>query len=207
MTAWNDADYHAHPQVAQPFDPANVNPASYDLRLGNTLRRVHPVWDALYWADMRALCDGAELPYYAAQLLSDGEWEAYHAAGGTVEALPKWGPEETFDNAWLMPGEFVLCSSLEFVSVPDDCIALLFSKSSTGRVGLEHLHAGLGDPGFSGTWTWELHNVALWPIRLEAGKRLMQHVIIRLSDAPLRTYAETGRYQGQQGPTPAREAR
>lgn len=207
MTAWNDSDYHANPQTVQPFEAANVNPASYDLRLGDTLRRVHPIWETLRYADMLDMCNGDTLPQYAAKLLTDDEWQAYVTARFDLEALPKWGPAEQFDNAWLMPGEFVLCSSLEIVTVPDDCLALLFSKSSTGRVGLEHLHAGLGDPAFDGNWTWELHNVAPWPTRLQAGKRLMQHVFIRLSAAPLRNYAETGRYQGQRGPTPARGER
>jgi deoxycytidine triphosphate deaminase len=98
------------------------------------------------------------------------------------------------------------------VNIPDDTAVLLFSKSSTGRIGLEHLHAGFGDPGWGSTinslgtlgsrWTWELHNVAPWPIVLKAGKPLMQQVAIRMTDSPLRNYAETGRYNGQTGPTP-----
>jgi deoxycytidine triphosphate deaminase len=206
MTAWNDVRYKQNPSVS-PFEAALINPASVDLRLGNQLRRVHPLWSQLGHNDLRNLCEGETLPRYAAATMSADEWLTYTNGGCTFDALPKWGPVETFASAWLMPGEFVLCSSLETVTVPDDAVALLFSKSSTGRIGLEHLHAGLGDPGFVGTWTWELHNVAPWPIRLEAGKRLMQHIFIRLDAAPLQTYAQTGRYQGQQGPTPAREAR
>jgi len=203
MTAWHDILYKQAPTVT-PFDPALVNPASVDLRLGSQLRRVHPLWATLLPLGLRALVSGEGLPWSAARLLSEQEMAVFHASGGDPETLPKWGPVETFDTAWLMPQEFVLCSSLETVTVPDDAVALLFSKSSTGRNGLEHLHAGLGDPGFCGTWTWELHNVALWPIKLVAGQRLMQHIFIRLAAPPMRTYAETGRYQGQQGPTPAR---
>jgi deoxycytidine triphosphate deaminase len=205
MTAWNDVRYKQHPSVS-PFEAALINPASVDLRLGNQLRRVHPLWAHLSPATLDDMCNGKVLPYYAENLMTSEEVAAYRAGGCAIDALPKWGEVETFTTAWLMPGEFVLCSSLETVTVPDDAVALLFSKSSTGRIGLEHLHAGLGDPGFVGAWTWELHNVAPWPIRLEAGKRLMQHIFIRLDAAPLQTYATTGRYQGQQGPTPAREA-
>lgn len=39
-------------------------------------------------------------------------------------------------------------SSIEFIKMPDDMVAILFSKSSAGRIGLEHLHAGFGDPGW-----------------------------------------------------------
>ena len=115
-----------------------------------------------------------------------------------------WGGATTFDTCTLFPGEFVLCHSLETVTIPTWCMALLFSKSSTGRVGLEHLHAGLGDSGFSGQWTFEFHNVAPWPVELVAGKRIMQMTVEKLSDAPRRDYSQTGRYQWQTGPTEAR---
>ena len=202
MTVWHDILHKQKPST-EPFDASLVNPASVDLRLGNQLHRVHPVWDRLTVHDLRNLCDGYPLPLHAQRLLSTEERRLYVESGCAFDRIPLWGPIETFDTTWLMPHEFVLCSSLETVTVPDDAVALLFSKSSTGRIGLEHLHAGIGDPGFVGTWTWELNNVAPWPLSLVAGKRLMQHIFIRLVGAPMRTYAETGRYQGQQGPTPA----
>lgn len=203
MTAWNDVRYKQSPSVS-PFEAALVNPASVDLRLGNQLRRVHPLWSHLDHNDLRNLCEGHLLPAHAYRWLTKAEQDTYSAGGGNFDALPKWGPVETFATAWLMPGEFVLCSSLETVTVPDDAVALLFSKSSTGRNGLEHLHAGIGDPGFGGQATFEFHNVAPWPIKLTAEQRIMQLLIMQLSGAPMRTYAQTGRYQGQMGPTPAR---
>jgi len=206
MTAWHDVRYKQNPSVL-PFEAALVNPASVDLRLGNQLRRVHPLWAYLSHNDLRNLCEGKVLPYYAENLMTSEEVAAYRTGGCAIDALPTWGPVETFDTTWLMPGEFVLCSSLETVTVPDDAVALLFSKSSTGRIGLEHLHAGLFDPGFSGQGTFEFHNVAPWLIKRTARKRLMQHIFIRLDAAPLQTYAQTGRYQGQTGPTPAREGK
>lgn len=68
-------------------------------------------------------------------------------------------------------------------------------------------NSGLGDPGFRGQWTWELHNVAPWPIALVPGKRYMQMVVYDLVEPPAHDYSVTGRYQNQQGATPAREAR
>src|SRR5687768_8758704 len=51
----------------------------------------------------------------------------------------------------LHPGEFVLGSSLEAVTLPDDVAARLEGKSSLGRLGLlTHSTAGFIDPGFSG---------------------------------------------------------
>jgi len=128
-----------------------------------------------------------------------------HIADGTIHDLPRWGEPVEIETFWLKPKRFVLCASLEFINIPDDMATFLFSKSSTGRIGLEHLHAGLGDPSWhSANWTWELHNVAPWPIPLEAGKRIMQQVMLQMTDKPLRGYDVTGRYNGQTGPTPER---
>lgn len=181
---WNDRmikEWGANGGVT-PFDGTLVNPASLDLRLGNEIRTPHPIWDDMTRCTM----------FYLHEL-------------GLLEKVPKWGEPQKFTEWLLMPNQFVLCASLEFVNIPDDMAALLFSKSSTGRVGLEHLHAGYGDPGWNNSqWTWELHNVAKWPIPLVAGKRIMQQVMIRMTESPERTYAETGRYNNQSGPTPER---
>ena len=51
----------------------------------------------------------------------------------------------------LHPGEFVLGSTLEMVSLPDDLAARVEGKSSLGRLGLlTHATAGFVDPGFNG---------------------------------------------------------
>jgi len=51
----------------------------------------------------------------------------------------------------LHPGEFVLGSTYEFVTLPDDIAARLEGKSSLGRLGLlTHSTAGFVDPGFKG---------------------------------------------------------
>src|SRR5690625_4112970 len=56
------------------------------------------------------------------------------------------------DEAFILhPGEFVLASTLELVTLPDDIAARLEGKSSLGRLGLlTHSTAGFVDPGFSG---------------------------------------------------------
>lgn len=158
----------------EPFDPACINSASIDLRLGNMIRVPRWYWQPILW----------RLAYKF--------------------DLPRWTEPRVFDIYLLKPGEFVLCHSLEVTTIPNDCLPVLFSKSTTSRIGLEHLHGGLGDCGFSGQWTWELQNTAPWPIELVAGKRLMQIILARLVSAPEILYPEIGRYQGQTGPTPAR---
>ena len=160
-----------------PFLSKFINPASLDLRLGDTIYT--PAW---YWKPIL--------------------WRLAHRL-----VLPHWSAQKQFTTYLLKPGEFVLCSSLEITKIPDDTVALLFSKSSTGRRGIEHLHLGYGDPGFGDNdrggadWTWELHNSAPWPNLLVAGEPLMQLVLVKLVGVPRKMYKEVGRYNEQQGPT------
>jgi dCTP deaminase len=172
--------------MVDPYDEACVNPASIDLRLGTSYRLPDAVWQT----------KGTTL------LIGTGSESA-------VALLPTWGEERTMQPQGfvLYTGQFILCCSLETVCVPGDCFAELFSKSSTGRKGLEHLHAGLIDPGFHGVLTFEFHNVAPWPILLVPGQRLMQMVVHQLVAPAVRDYSQTGRYQNQTGATPAREVR
>ena len=66
------------------------------------------------------------------------------------------------DDAFILhPGEFVLGSTLERITLPDDLVARLEGKSSLGRLGLLiHSTAGFIDPGWDGHVTLELSNVA-----------------------------------------------
>jgi dCTP deaminase len=108
----------------------------------------------------------------------------------------------------LHPGEFVLGSTLEAVTVPDDLAGRLEGKSSLGRLGLlTHSTAGFIDPGFSGHITLELSNVANLPITLWPGMKIGQLCLFRLSSPSEHPYGSAvygSRYQGQRGPTPSR---
>jgi dCTP deaminase len=108
----------------------------------------------------------------------------------------------------LHPGEFVLGSTYEMVSLPDDIAARLEGKSSLGRLGLlTHSTAGFIDPGFSGHVTLELSNVATLPIKLWPGMKIGQMCFFRLSSPTERPYGSSeysSRYQGQRGPTASR---
>jgi len=108
----------------------------------------------------------------------------------------------------LHPGEFVLGSTYEVVSLPDDVAGRLEGKSSLGRLGLlTHSTAGFIDPGFSGHVTLELSNVATLPITLYPGMKIGQLCLFRLSSPAEHPYGSKkygSRYQGQRGPTPSR---
>ena len=108
----------------------------------------------------------------------------------------------------LHPGEFVLGSTYEVITLPDDVAARLEGKSSLGRLGLlTHSTAGFIDPGFSGHVTLELSNVATLPIKLWSGMKIGQLCFFRLSSPAEHPYGSAkygSRYQGQRGPTPSR---
>lgn len=108
----------------------------------------------------------------------------------------------------LHPGEFVLGSTYEIVSLPDDVSARLEGKSSLGRLGLlTHSTAGFIDAGFNGHVTLELSNVATLPIKLWPGMKIGQLCFFQLTspaEQPYGTGASGSRYQGQRGPTPSR---
>ncbi len=115
---------------------------------------------------------------------------------------------ETEQPFILHPGEFVLGSTFELVSLPDDVAARLEGKSSLGRLGLlTHSTAGFIDPGFSGHVTLELSNVATLPIKLWPGMKIGQMCFFRLSSPAEKPYGSSeysSRYQGQRGPTASR---
>src|SRR6187551_2450430 len=108
----------------------------------------------------------------------------------------------------LHPGEFVLGSTLERVTLPDDLVARLESKSSLGRLGLLiHSTAGFIDPGWDGHVTLELSNVANLPITIYFGMKIGQLSFVQLTEAAETPYGSGdlgSKYQGQKGPTPSR---
>jgi dCTP deaminase len=108
----------------------------------------------------------------------------------------------------LHPGEFVLGSTLERITLPDDLVARLEGKSSLGRLGLLiHSTAGFIDPGWDGHVTLELSNVANLPITIYTGMKIGQLSFVQLTEAAENPYGSSAlgsKYQGQSGPTPSR---
>jgi len=162
----------------EPFDPEMVQPSSVDVRLDRFFR----------------LFDNHKYPF-----IDPAEDQPELTRFVEVDA----------DQPFILhPGEFVLGSTFELVSLPDDVAARLEGKSSLGRLGLlTHSTAGFIDPGFSGHVTLELSNVATLPIKLWPGMKIGQMCFFRLSSAAERPYGSSeysSRYQGQRGPTASR---
>ena len=164
--------------VLDPWDPAMVQPSSVDVRLDRYFR----LFDNHKYPVIDPAQDQPELT-----------------------RLVEVDPEEGFV---LHPGEFVLGSTLETVTLPDDLAARVEGKSSLGRLGLlTHATAGFVDPGFSGHVTLELSNVATLPIMLWPGMKIGQFCFMRLTSPAEHPYGSAtygSHYQGQRGPTASR---
>lgn len=162
----------------EPFDAAMVQPSSIDVRLDRLFR----VFENHRYAVIDPAIDQPDLT-----------------------RLVEPDRDEPFV---LHPGEFVLASTYEVVTLPDDVAGRLEGKSSLGRLGLlTHSTAGFIDPGFSGHVTLELSNVATLPITLWPGMKIGQLCLFRLSSPAEHPYGAQqygSRYQGQRGPTPSR---
>ncbi len=161
-----------------PWDPTLVQPASVDLRLGDSFRVFH---------NYRASAiDLREPPTNLTEPITIGEDEPFV----------------------IHPGEFCLGSTLEYVALPDDIVARIEGKSSLGRLGLiVHATAGFCDPGWKGTLTLELNNLTRVPIKLWAGLPIAQLSFMTLDAPAQRPYghAELGsHYQGQTAATESR---
>jgi dCTP deaminase len=112
---------------------------------------------------------------------------------------------EVEDAFILHPGEMVLGSTYELVTLGNAVSARFEGKSSLGRLGiLTHITAGFIDPGFSGHITLELANVSNLPIKLYPGMKIGQLCFFEMSSEVEKPYGSTGfgsHYQGQRGPT------
>jgi len=108
---------------------------------------------------------------------------------------------------FLHPGEFVLASTKERVSVPEDLVARVDGRSSIGRLAvMVHATAGFIDAGFRGTVTLELSNVGKMPVALHPNMRICQVSFARMTSPAARPYGNRpgSKYQDQSGPTPSR---
>ena len=162
----------------RPYDEAMVQPSSIDVRLDRFFR---------VFANHRYThIDPAQQQDDLTELVEVADGEAF----------------------LLHPGEFVLGSTLEVITLGDDLASRLEGKSSLGRLGLlTHSTAGFIDPGFSGHVTLELSNVANLPIKLYPGMKIGQICVLPLTSPSEHPYGSSvygSRYQDQRGPTPSR---
>lgn len=108
----------------------------------------------------------------------------------------------TTDKYLILPGQFVLATTMEYFELPDDLTAFVEGRSSLGRMGLFIQNAGWVDPGFKGEITLELFNANRCAIELRAGRRVGQLVFAKMDSPAIVPY--NGKYQGQRGATGSR---
>ena len=106
------------------------------------------------------------------------------------------------DTYVLLPGQFVLATTMEYFALPNNLTAFVEGRSSLGRMGLFIQNAGWVDPGFKGEITLELFNANRCAIELKAGRRVGQLVFAEMDQDALNPY--NGKYQGQRGATGSR---
>jgi dCTP deaminase len=162
----------------EPCDPDDIQPSSVDLHLAASFQ----------------VFRNSRYPYIDPAMEQDGLMELVEASAGEPFVLH--------------PGEFVLGATIERVVLPNDIVARLEGKSSLGRLGLLiHSTAGYVDPGWDGTLTLELSNVATLPIVLTPGVAIGQISFMQMTtpvDRPYGTLGLGSKYQGQVEPTPSR---
>lgn len=147
-----------------PVDTEQIQPASVDIRLGDTFSIVEDSYSGII----------------------------------SLENEIKYKTIKT-DKYVLLPGQFVLATTMEYIQLPDDLTAFVEGRSSLGRLGLFIQNAGWVDPGFHGEITLELYNANRCAIKLKAGRRIGQLVFAKMDNAALNPYK--GKYQGQKGAT------
>jgi dCTP deaminase len=125
-------------------------------------------------------------------------------------AIDRYAPEPLFPQvSWyrldphrpleLRPGEFLLCSTLETVTIPPDLIGILTGKSTLARDSLQIECAGFVDPGWSGVLTLEIVNLGPAPNGLRLGQPICQIHFQRLGAPARRPYGHPdlgSHYQG-----------
>lgn len=160
--------------VISPFDPLSVQPASYDVKLGNEVRIFRNI----------------HKPFLDIKKHIEDFMELIKIKDGTPFIIH--------------PNEFILGTTIERIKIPRDIIARLDGKSSLGRLGvIVHATAGYIDPGFSGHITLEMTNLSNIPIALYPGTRVGQISFMRLETPAEVPYGRRrkSKYQGQKGPT------
>lgn len=164
--------------LISPFSEELIQPSSYNLRLANKFRIFKNAQQA--YLDVREpVTDFMEVID-----ISDDQPIIIH------------------------PREFVLGETVEYFEIPNDLVGRLEGKSSLGRLGIIiHSTAGYVDPGFKGTLTLEISNLANIPIKLYPKMKIAQmsfHYMSTPAEFPYGSPRLASKYQGQKGPTESR---
>lgn len=143
----------------EPFYEAQVQPASYDMLLGDKFR-VYDNWNHRHPIDPKS--------------------------PERRTTLRKVNKDKSFI---LRACSFALAFTVEKVRMPSHLVGRVEGKSSLARMGLfVHVTAGFVDPGFEGHITLELFNANDVPIRLYPGMPVCQMSFERLSTPSQKPY-------------------
>ena len=98
------------------------------------------------------------------------------------------------------PNSFALAESLEWIEMPEDCVAHLCGKSTLARVAV-NLNTTAVEPAWRGRLTLEVINGNPLPVKVYAGEGAGQMQFHRLDERCERTYETRRRrlYQDQRG--------
>ena len=164
-----------------PYNPLLLNPASIDVRVGDT-------------AKLLVYTEKGFVAWVKRKLWQYFEW----GNEPKIEWLDIDLSETTASNPyWLKVGDHILIGSLETFNLGEDICAQFILKSSRGREFYEHLLSGFCDPEWNGSkLTMEVINHSLKRLPLYKGFRLGQMVFSKLDALPRKSYRVTGRYNG-----------
>lgn len=153
-----------------PFDEELLNPASIDVRIGNSAKFEVPRWRWLL---------GQVIPFLKCDRWVDVDLRQYSAE------YPRW----------VKPKEFFLVATHETFNVPNHVVAEFRLKSSRAREGWENVLAVFCDPGWHGSkLTLELLNESrAVSLPVYPGLKIGQ-IFCHSCKVPDRSYKQTGRY-------------
>ena len=166
--------------LIDPFYPECIQPASIDVHLGSNLVILKDTLEILkgHPKDNELIID----PYknnsnvFSNKIFKDGLYS-------------------------ILPGQFLLGTTTECLTLPDNIAARVEGKSSLGRLGLLiHATAGFIDPGWSGCITLELYNATPYSIILHENMAIAQFCFLEMSSSVEKPYGSDGlnsKYQGQ----------
>ena len=105
------------------------------------------------------------------------------------------------DHVLIPPNSFALCETVEYVSIPRDCLAICVGKSTYARCGII-VNVTPIEPEWRGKITLEISNTTPLPAKLYANEGIAQLLFFR-GAAPCQTSSadKKGKYQDQPGLT------
>ena len=163
--------------IIENVDPANINGASVDLTLGDTIFVEASNAGKLIVVDLSA--KPREFPNFVEVTMNE-------------------------DGFLMTPGQFLLASTREIFNLPNNIAFNYRLNSSLGRAGLNHALAGFADPGWHGSHlTLELKNwLEYHCLRIRPGMKCGQAIFYETEPVPEeRSYTKIGSYNNSVGVT------